>query len=70
MMIKTQTLCPFCDSAIYVMEFNSHYQKRQFIVPNACNFCRASESSIESQLNRKFTSPKVERSYIKVDPRG
>lgn len=71
MLQETEILCPFCDTEIKV-KFLAAGNKISYVVPSDCVACKNSASKIETALNRsgKGQRWRVEKSYLKTDPRG
>ncbi len=64
--------CPFCDHEMSV-KVSRFGKNATYLVSQECLNCKASASKIENLLNKstnKRRSFNVEKSYIKLDPRG
>jgi len=71
-MIEEEVIeCPVCNHELNVKIFRQGKNKT-YLVSNDCTNCKTPASKIENMLNRsnKRGYVKVEKSYIKVDPRG
>jgi len=70
-MLEDTTLnCPICDTEIHVKVMQSG-KKAIYIVSSDCPNCASKPSKIERLLNYSGKGRvKLERSYIKLDPRG
>ncbi len=66
--------CPICDNELQakVMRVGSYPTRTTYLISNDCPKCKSKSNKIENLLNKRNRgSPmKVERSYIKLDPRG
>lgn len=71
MLEETTLLCPFCNRELSIKLLNVG-GKTNYIVSDDCPHCGAKASKIETSLNRSNTKSqfRVEKSYIKLDPRG
>ena len=71
MLEEATVLCPYCQSEIRV-KIVSVGSKSTYIADAMCASCGKSAAKIETALNRSNTKSKfkVEKSYIKLDPRG
>lgn len=63
--------CPFCSQEISVRTITVG-KKLVYVVDKDCNNCGSRAERIEGELNRSNRKSKfnVERSYIKLGPRG
>lgn len=71
-MLEDETVaCPFCNKELNV-KVSRFGKNTTYIVSDDCPNCKAVSSKIETSLNRsnKRSYVKVEKSYIKTDPRG
>lgn len=73
-MLEDETVpCPICDNEISakVMRVGSYPTRTTYLISNDCPKCKTQANKIERLLNQKKRNKvKVERSYIKTDPRG
>ena len=74
-MLEDETVpCPICDNELQtkVMKVGSYPTRTTYLISKDCPKCKSKSSKIEKLLNKRNRGPpmKVERSYIKLDPRG
>lgn len=65
--------CPICDSELQakVMRVGKYPTKTTYIISDDCLKCKCKSSKIEHLLNKQNRGTvRIERSYIKTDPRG
>lgn len=71
-MLESEILsCPVCDCELNVKVFRQG-KNVTYLVPNDCPNCKTPANKLENMLNKsnKRGYVKVEKSYIKLDPRG
>lgn len=63
--------CPYCSNELTVRTITVG-KKIVYVVDKECNNCGSPAEKIETELNKSDRKSKfnVERSYIKLDPRG
>jgi endogenous inhibitor of DNA gyrase (YacG/DUF329 family) len=71
MIEQSSVLCPFCQTEITVKTI-AVGSKITYLCDESCPKCGKPAAKIEAALNRGTSKSKfkVEKSYIKLDPRG